>query len=84
MFLYAKWIQEEEEGVESFLQKLLNNSDHGLKAHRALHSLSMQMEHRRALIDCSMFVIDWKLLFYGFCACASYLVIIIQFEFLTD
>lgn len=81
MFLLASWIKKEGKMIEVFIQKLLHKTpSQKVKTHKRAEFIFMQLHHRRPLISCGVFVIDWHLLFYFMGICFSYLVIVIQFD----
>lgn len=79
-FLMSSWIKKEGKMMEIFIQKLLHRDRQNIKAHKRGNLMYLQWHHRRPLISCGVFVIDWRLLFYFMGICFSYLVIVIQFD----
>lgn len=83
IFTLAGEIKTENVRTEKLLQRLLSNNYLKPKVLKRIKLLTLQLEHQSPAVEHGMFVIDWKLLFGGMCACVSYLVIIIQFEIIT-
>lgn len=73
-------IKHEGAKIEVNIQTILYKNQHDEKSFKLAELISMQLQHRRPTIECGIFVIDWKLLFFLLSLCFSYLVIIIQFE----
>lgn len=66
--------------LEVLAQKLLYKNFANKKVYRRAELIFMQLQHRRPVVACGLFSIDWKLLFFLLGLCYSYLVIITQFE----
>lgn len=79
-FLTANWIKKEGKIIETQIQKLLFKYIGNVNHHKRAKLIFLQMYHRRPIISCGVFVIDWGLLFYFMGVCFSYLVIVIQFD----
>ena len=52
-----------------------------VKACKKANLINMQTYHRKILIECGIFVVDYKLVLFNIGTVFSYLLIIIQFEF---
>lgn len=81
--LMSNWIKNAGRRIERRCQMILHKSRHDVKIYKTTELILMQLEHRRPLISCGVFVIDWYFLFYMMELCLSYLVIIVQFEWKT-
>lgn len=82
VFVVANLIIKEGKRTEVLVQRIMckKQRKHS-KIHKKVQIILMQLHHRRPVIECGVFIIDWKFLFYTLGVCFSYLVIIIQFEF---
>lgn len=84
MFIFPALIENEGKKTENSLDELLLKAQRTYtKAHKILEIVNLQLHHRRPIIECGIFEVTWKLLFLGIVACTSYVVIILQFEFLS-
>lgn len=80
MFLYAHLIKSDGERMEALILKLATRFCLNKNFQRPAGMLSLQLGHRKPIVEHGLFEVDQKLLFGGMCACFSYLIIIIQFE----
>lgn len=83
LFLISNMIKGITKSIENTIQSILNKRNLDLKTRKTAQLLFLQLHHRRPLISCGFFVIDWYLLFYLIGIGYSYLVIITQFEWKT-
>lgn len=80
IYIFTNAIKRQGKEIEINIQKLLYKNRQNIKVYKNSSFVSMQLHHRRPIIECGVFVLDWNLLLYSITACFSYLVIIIQFE----
>lgn len=83
IFIFSTRVKLESQAISMLSQKLLlkkSQKDSSLKIGRRLKFITMQLFHRQLLIECGVFTVDWKLLFFIIGSIFSYLLIIIQFE----
>ena len=83
LFLISNMIKGITKSIENTIQSILNKRNLDLQIHKTTQILFLQLYHRRPMISCGLFVVDWYLLFYLLGIGYSYLVIIIQFEWKT-
>lgn len=80
----SNWIKHEGKKIESQIQQFsLNFLNFDVKSHKKTQLILMQLSHRRPIVSCGVFNIDWYLLFGCIATGFAYLVIIIQFELKT-
>lgn len=82
-FVMSSWIKNEGNKTNYAVKALMYESSFkdSSKAFRSAELLSLQLSHCSPMVECGVFIIDWRLLFSTICVCFSYLVIIVQFEF---
>ena len=83
LFLISNMIKGITKSIENTIQSILNKTNLDLKTRKTAQLLFLQLHHRRPLISCGIFVVDWYLLFHLLGIGCSYLVIITQFEWKT-
>lgn len=84
-FLVSHWIKKEGDMIEVILINYTANENFkwNQKVFKKTQLMNLQLQHRRPIISCGGFVIDWSLMFGLITAGFSYFVIIIQFELNT-
>lgn len=80
ILVFSNLIEREGEKIEMSAHNISEKFP-GVKIIKRVNLIAMQCHHRRLLIECGVYVIDWKLLFVMFGSVYSFLLIIIQFEF---
>jgi 7tm Chemosensory receptor len=83
VFLMSNWIKKSGKIIEIEIHRVLSKVRHDEKIHKKAQLIFMQLYHRRPIISCGVFTIDWYFLFHLIGLSFSYLVIIIQFELKT-
>jgi 7tm Chemosensory receptor len=82
IFWLAHCIRRESKISEILIQQLSYGREQDVRDLRAAQIVLLQLTHRAPSISCGLFVVDWKLLLGMFALCFSYLIIIVQFEFM--
>lgn len=83
MFLMSNWIKKRGNEIENRIHKTLHENRLEVKVYKRAEIIFMQLRHRRPIVSCGVFIIDWHLLLYLMNLCFTYLVIIVQFELKT-
>lgn len=79
IFYYAQQIKNESQRFENFVQHFASQTN--LKAiHERIQTVHLQLQHRRPVVECGVFVVDPKLALHLVSICFSYIVIILQFD----
>lgn len=81
-FFYSSRIKREGRKLHAVCFKFLYQfgSNSNLKVCKSVQTLSLQVHHRRPLLSCGLFVVDWYFLFHIIGLIFSFLLIFIQFE----
>ena len=79
IFMFSSLIQREAKEIQLTVSKIAVKW-RNKKICRRANLINMQLSHRRLLIECALFLVNWKFFFTFIGICFSYLVIIIQFE----
>lgn len=74
------WIKSEGKKTSILFQKILITQRRKDNIYGKVHLATLQLNHRRPLMSCGLFVIDWKLLMTIIGSIFSYLIILMQFE----
>lgn len=80
VFLFSDLIQQEGRRLIMVLNRISQNG-RSIRIEKRITLTIMQINNRQYLIECGIFVINWKFLFVFMGICFSYLLIIMQFEF---
>lgn len=84
IFLISNWIKKEGKLIDFHVRTLLTKcSSLDTNILKKTNLITMQMQHRRPIISCGVYVIDWYFMFTLIATGFSYLVIIVQFDLKT-
>jgi gustatory receptor len=83
LFWISNAVNNKEKSIEDLVRTIQSRNISDLKLQRKAELLILQFEHRKPLLSCGLFSIDWYLLFYLLGTSYSYVLIIIQFELHT-
>lgn len=82
-FILSEMIKRDGKRFEKVVQNLVSKDYSQLRIHKAVQLLQLQLHHRRPIVEWDIFTIDAKLGFQLWGICLSYLIIVVQFEFMN-
>ena len=81
VFIFSNLIQRKGKRISMKMLQVLSKKNRSRTINKRTRLINMQLHHRRILIECGVFVVDWKLFSLVVSSALSYLLIIVQFEF---
>jgi hypothetical protein len=82
-FVISNSIKKVKENIQKGIFENFKQNPYDLKIQKRIQLIFLQLHHQYPINSCGFFVIDYYLLFHLFTMFISYLIIIIQFEWIT-